>query len=128
MQGPERLPGRSASARSRWRSNSSPARASAAPSRVIKVSEIARSASQQSLSRSHEMRKELQTARDAASRAARRGAAAADKARRLKAQNAELRQRVGALEDLAARVGALEAAGTSASMRAFLDTARVGLY
>jgi hypothetical protein len=97
--------------------------------RVLKVSEIARGASRQSLSRSTEMRKELQAARDAASRATRRGAAAAESARRLKAANAELRQRLGVLEDLAARVGGLEAAGgASASMRAYLDTARVGLY
>jgi len=97
---------------------------------VVKVSELARTVSQQSLSRSNAMRKELQTAHDAASRATRRGAAAQDKARRLKAQNSELRQRLAALEGLVARVGALEGQGgtTSACMRAFLATAQAGLY
>jgi hypothetical protein len=76
------------------------------------------------------MRKELQAAADAASRATRRGAAAADKARRLKAQNAELRQRLGVMEGLVARVGGLEGGGGggSASMREFLATAAAGLY
>ncbi|KIZ01998.1 hypothetical protein MNEG_5961 [Monoraphidium neglectum] len=96
--------------------------------RVVKVSELARTVSQQSLSRSHTMRKELQAAHDAASRASRRGAAAADKARRLKAANCELRQRLAAVEALAARAGALDDIRTSASMREFLATAQAGLY
>ncbi|GBF91438.1 hypothetical protein Rsub_04178 [Raphidocelis subcapitata] len=96
--------------------------------RVARVADLARTVSQQSLSRSNAMRKELQAATDAASRATRRGAAAADKCRRLKAQNSELRQRVALLEGLVARVGALEGANASACKRAFLATAEDSLY
>lgn len=96
--------------------------------RVVKVSELARTVSQQSITRCNAMRKELQATCDAASRAARRGAAAHDKARRLKAQNAELRQRAALLESLVARVGAAEGLAASACMREFLRSTQEGLY
>jgi hypothetical protein len=95
---------------------------------VVKVSEIARAASAQHLSRSHAMRKELLAATDAASRASRRGAAASERARRARAENSELRCRVAALEALLARAGALDELRTSACMREYLEGARAGLY
>lgn len=57
--------------------------------------------------------------------------ATSQQARRLKAQNSELRQRLDMLESLVERVGALDAAGAaggSACVREFLASARAGLY
>ena len=94
--------------------------------RVNKVSELARTVSQQAVSRASTLKGELSAAQDQARRSRRRAAAAEAKAAAAAAENARLRQQLALLESV--RLGAQDDLRQSACAREYLFTAAAGLY
>eukprot|EP00882_Tetradesmus_deserticola_P006617 GHRQ01006968.1.p1 GENE.GHRQ01006968.1~~GHRQ01006968.1.p1 ORF type:complete len:248 (+),score=81.55 GHRQ01006968.1:207-950(+) len=94
--------------------------------RVLKVSELARTVSQQSVSRAASLRSELATAQDHARRARRRAAAADKFCKELREENAALKQKVLLLERLHLELGS--ECGSSACARAYLFSHSMSLY
>jgi hypothetical protein len=94
--------------------------------RVLKVSELARTVSQQSVSRAASLKSELSAAQDHARRARRRAAAADKSCKELREENAALRQKLLLLERLHLELG--DDCRTSACAREYLFKHSMSLY
>ena len=93
--------------------------------RVNKVSELARTVSQQAVARSSTLKGELAAAQDQARRSRRRAAAAEAKAAAVADENAKLRQKLALLEQLHVTQDEFRA---SACAREYLFSHTVSLY
>lgn len=98
----------------------------AAIRRVLKVSELARTVSQQSVARAASLKTELSAAQDHARRARRRAAAADKSCKELREENAALKQKLLLLERLHLELG--DDCRTSACARAYLFPHSMSLY
>jgi len=93
--------------------------------RVNKVSELARTVSQQAVARSSSLKSELAAAQDQARRSRRRASAAEGKAAALAEENAKLRQQLALLEQVRLSHDDFR---TSACAREYLFSHSVSLY
>lgn len=96
--------------------------------RVVKVSELARTVSQQAVGRSSSLKQELSSAQDQLRRTRRRAAAADAKAAALRDENAVLKQKLLLLEQLRLSAGGDELGRASACAREYLFASSLSLY
>jgi hypothetical protein len=94
---------------------------------VVKVSDLARTVSQQAVARSSSLKSELAAAQDQARRSRRRAAAADARAAALTEENNRLRRQLALLEQLRVGSGGDELR-QSACAREYLFAASVSLY
>jgi chromosome segregation ATPase len=92
--------------------------------RVLKVADLARTVSQQSVSRASNLKQELSTAQDQLRRSRRRTAAAEKQAKELRDENAALKQKLLLMEKIALSSDCR----TSACAQEFLFSHSVSLY
>lgn len=91
---------------------------------MLKVADLARTVSQQSVSRASNLKQELSTAQDQLRRSRRRAAAAEKQAKELRDENAALKQKLLLLEKIALS----NDCRTSACAQEFLFSHSVSLY